>query len=329
MKAVVAEGADLVLVVGSRNSSNSNRLVEVARAGGADSHLLDDAEQLDPAWLEGKTRVALTAGASAPEVLVPGRWPTPSRRRATPAAARSTRAPRASCSPSRASFGPAGGAARAGAPRGRAARATLIERSALGREIVVGRRHRRVRLPPARARGDRGVADRPAIRRPPGGAGRRCGWRRTAARARCSGSTLGWRGDPHRRAAGAQRLGPLQRSSSPTAAALALRDRRRLWRASGSTPTSQPSARTRRPSAGRRSAAPSGGAPPRSRRGSWTSQSSPAWATCSRTRSSGRRALPAPPGRIALRRGARRAAPDRPGRDPPRHRPRRRAHRAT
>jgi 4-hydroxy-3-methylbut-2-enyl diphosphate reductase len=70
VKAAVAQGADLVLVVGSRNSSNSNRMVEVARAAGVSSHLLDDASGLDPAWLEGKTRVALTAGASAPELLV-------------------------------------------------------------------------------------------------------------------------------------------------------------------------------------------------------------------------------------------------------------------
>jgi 4-hydroxy-3-methylbut-2-en-1-yl diphosphate reductase len=70
VKAAVAQGADLVLVVGSRNSSNSNRMVEVARAAGVSSHLLDDAGGLDPAWLEGKTRVALTAGASAPELLV-------------------------------------------------------------------------------------------------------------------------------------------------------------------------------------------------------------------------------------------------------------------
>jgi 4-hydroxy-3-methylbut-2-enyl diphosphate reductase len=72
VKGVVGEGADLVLVVGSRNSSNSNRMVEVARTAGADSYLLDDASELDPAWLEGKRRVALTAGASAPEVLVQG-----------------------------------------------------------------------------------------------------------------------------------------------------------------------------------------------------------------------------------------------------------------
>lgn len=72
VKDVVGEGADLVLVVGSRNSSNSMRMVEVARTSGADSYLLDDATELDPAWLEGKQRVALTAGASAPEVLVQG-----------------------------------------------------------------------------------------------------------------------------------------------------------------------------------------------------------------------------------------------------------------
>jgi 4-hydroxy-3-methylbut-2-enyl diphosphate reductase len=72
VKDVVEEGADLVLVVGSRNSSNSMRMVEVARTSGADSYLLDDASELDPAWLEGKNRVALTAGASAPEVLVQG-----------------------------------------------------------------------------------------------------------------------------------------------------------------------------------------------------------------------------------------------------------------
>lgn len=70
VRQVVRDGADLVLVVGSRNSSNSNRMVEVARAAGADSHLIDNVRELDPAWLEGKERVALTAGASAPEVLV-------------------------------------------------------------------------------------------------------------------------------------------------------------------------------------------------------------------------------------------------------------------
>ncbi len=70
---VNAEDApQLVLVVGSQNSSNSLRLVEVAQAGGATSYLIDGVEDLDPAWLEGCPRVALTAGASAPEVLVRG-----------------------------------------------------------------------------------------------------------------------------------------------------------------------------------------------------------------------------------------------------------------
>ena len=70
VREAVTGGADLVLVVGSRNSSNSNRMVEVAQDNGAESHLLDNVGELDPAWLEGKTRVALTAGASAPEILV-------------------------------------------------------------------------------------------------------------------------------------------------------------------------------------------------------------------------------------------------------------------
>jgi 4-hydroxy-3-methylbut-2-en-1-yl diphosphate reductase len=68
----VQAGADLVLVVGSRNSSNSNRMVEVAQAAGADGYLIDNAGELDPQWFTGKLRVALTAGASAPEVLVQG-----------------------------------------------------------------------------------------------------------------------------------------------------------------------------------------------------------------------------------------------------------------
>ncbi|WP_217922281.1 4-hydroxy-3-methylbut-2-enyl diphosphate reductase [Miltoncostaea oceani] len=70
VRAVVGDGADLVLVVGSRNSSNSNRMVEVARSSGAASYLIDNVGELDPTWLEGTRRVALTAGASAPEVLV-------------------------------------------------------------------------------------------------------------------------------------------------------------------------------------------------------------------------------------------------------------------
>src|SRR4029077_17968273 len=70
VKRAVGSGAELMLVVGSRNSSNSQRLVEVARAGGAEAHLIDHAGELDPAWLAGRERVALTAGASAPELLV-------------------------------------------------------------------------------------------------------------------------------------------------------------------------------------------------------------------------------------------------------------------
>jgi 4-hydroxy-3-methylbut-2-enyl diphosphate reductase len=61
---------DLVLVIGSRNSSNSNRLVEVARELGAESHLIDNETQIDEAWLEGKRVVGITSGASAPEELV-------------------------------------------------------------------------------------------------------------------------------------------------------------------------------------------------------------------------------------------------------------------
>lgn len=70
VKGAVSEGADLVLVVGSQNSSNSNRMVEVGLAAGAEAHLIENAAAVDPSWLDGKTRVALTAGASAPEVLV-------------------------------------------------------------------------------------------------------------------------------------------------------------------------------------------------------------------------------------------------------------------
>jgi 4-hydroxy-3-methylbut-2-enyl diphosphate reductase len=69
----LAAQCDLLLVVGSQNSSNSVRLVEVAmRAGARDARLIDDASGLDPAWLEGVSTVGITAGASAPEVLVQG-----------------------------------------------------------------------------------------------------------------------------------------------------------------------------------------------------------------------------------------------------------------
>jgi len=61
---------DVVIVVGSPTSSNSNRLREVARKLGTESYMIDNAEELQAVWLEGKARVGLTAGASAPEVLV-------------------------------------------------------------------------------------------------------------------------------------------------------------------------------------------------------------------------------------------------------------------
>ena len=67
----LADGCDLVLVVGSPNSSNSVRLVEVAlRAGAADARLIDDASQVDWSWFEGVDSVGITAGASAPERLI-------------------------------------------------------------------------------------------------------------------------------------------------------------------------------------------------------------------------------------------------------------------
>ena len=66
----VAHNAELVLVVGSTNSSNSNRLVEVSRNLGTMGYLIDNSAAIDPKWLEGISNVAVTAGASAPEVLV-------------------------------------------------------------------------------------------------------------------------------------------------------------------------------------------------------------------------------------------------------------------
>jgi 4-hydroxy-3-methylbut-2-enyl diphosphate reductase len=68
----LARDAQLVLVIGSDNSSNSRRLREVAEITGAKAYLIEDAEQIDPAWLEGVECVAITAGASAPEYLVQG-----------------------------------------------------------------------------------------------------------------------------------------------------------------------------------------------------------------------------------------------------------------
>jgi 4-hydroxy-3-methylbut-2-enyl diphosphate reductase len=66
----LARQCDVVLVVGSINSSNSNRLREVAQNLSVPAYMVDVAEQLDPAWLHGRSRVGVTAGASAPEVLV-------------------------------------------------------------------------------------------------------------------------------------------------------------------------------------------------------------------------------------------------------------------
>jgi 4-hydroxy-3-methylbut-2-en-1-yl diphosphate reductase len=66
----LARRCDLVLVIGSRNSSNSNRLVEVAREHGADSYLIDNEQQVRESWLTGKRVVGITSGASAPEELV-------------------------------------------------------------------------------------------------------------------------------------------------------------------------------------------------------------------------------------------------------------------
>ena len=66
----MAPQCDLVIVIGSPNSSNSNRLREVAATIGVAARMVDHAGQIDPAWLEGKKRIGVTAGASAPEVLV-------------------------------------------------------------------------------------------------------------------------------------------------------------------------------------------------------------------------------------------------------------------
>ncbi|QIL20353.1 4-hydroxy-3-methylbut-2-enyl diphosphate reductase [Thermomonas sp. HDW16] len=72
VRELVGEGCDAVLVVGSPNSSNSNRLRELAEREGAAAWLIDGAEEIDPAWIAGKSRIGVTAGASAPDVLVRG-----------------------------------------------------------------------------------------------------------------------------------------------------------------------------------------------------------------------------------------------------------------
>ncbi|RZA33592.1 MAG: 4-hydroxy-3-methylbut-2-enyl diphosphate reductase [Lysobacteraceae bacterium] len=68
----LAQRCDLLLVVGSPNSSNSNRLRELAERDGVEAYLIDGADEIDPAWIAGKASVGVTAGASAPDVLVQG-----------------------------------------------------------------------------------------------------------------------------------------------------------------------------------------------------------------------------------------------------------------
>ncbi len=67
---VLADAADVVLVVGASNSSNSNRLREIAEAEGVPAYMIEDAAALDPSWLTGAEAVGITAGASTPEELV-------------------------------------------------------------------------------------------------------------------------------------------------------------------------------------------------------------------------------------------------------------------
>ncbi len=69
---MLVKQCDVVIVVGSPNSSNSNRLREVAANVGVPAYLVDDASGLQPEWFAGKAHVGITAGASAPEVLVQG-----------------------------------------------------------------------------------------------------------------------------------------------------------------------------------------------------------------------------------------------------------------
>ena len=66
----MAPQVQLVIVVGSPSSSNSNRLREVAEKNGGEAYMVDNASQIDPAWITGKSRIGVTAGASAPEILV-------------------------------------------------------------------------------------------------------------------------------------------------------------------------------------------------------------------------------------------------------------------
>jgi 4-hydroxy-3-methylbut-2-enyl diphosphate reductase len=66
----LAREVDLVLVIGSRNSENSNQLCKVAQSQGAKAHLVDDHHSIDPRWLAGVKRIGITSGASVPETLV-------------------------------------------------------------------------------------------------------------------------------------------------------------------------------------------------------------------------------------------------------------------
>jgi 4-hydroxy-3-methylbut-2-enyl diphosphate reductase len=66
----LAQTADLILVIGSANSENSNQLCRVARSSGAAAHLINDVSEIDSRWLEGVERVGITSGASVPEKLV-------------------------------------------------------------------------------------------------------------------------------------------------------------------------------------------------------------------------------------------------------------------
>ena len=75
----MARECDLVLVIGSSNSSNSNRLVEVARDHGADAHLVDNETQVREEWLEGKRVVGISSGASAPRSSFRGWWTSSAR----------------------------------------------------------------------------------------------------------------------------------------------------------------------------------------------------------------------------------------------------------
>src|SRR3546814_15873969 len=70
---VCSSDLDLVLVVGSPNSSNSNRLRELAQREGVEAYLIDGAIEIDPKWVVGRQHIGVTAGAPAPEVLVRGR----------------------------------------------------------------------------------------------------------------------------------------------------------------------------------------------------------------------------------------------------------------